>query len=85
MFTAAMYTDSPFRYELFPHDQQITTQSLVNQSKQFDAMNTLSSHVWIVIHKIDDTIIVKDAMVARGYQNLQQVYWHKPNHYIAVQ
>lgn len=83
MFTAAMYHDSPFGFELFPHDQQITTQSLTNQSKQFDAMNTLSNHVWIVVHKIEDTIIVKDAMENRGYKNLQQVYWHKPNHYVA--
>ena len=83
MFTAAMYTDAPFGYDLFPHDQQITVQSLINQSKQFDAMNTLSSHVWIVIHKIDDTIIVKEAMTARGYQNIQHAFWQKPNHYVA--
>ena len=78
-----MYNDAPFGYDLFPHDQQITTQALINQSKQFDAMNTSTGHVWIVIHKIDDTVIVKEAMVARGYQNIQQVFWEKPNHYVA--
>ena len=83
MFTAAMYHDSPFGFGLFPHDQQITTQSLSNQSKQFDAMNTQANHVWIVIHKIEDTIIVKEAMESRGYKNLQQAYWGKPNHYVA--
>ena len=68
MFAAAMYTDAPFGFDLFPHDQQITTQSLTNQSKQFDAFNTLSSHVWMVIHKIDDIIIVKEAMENRVYK-----------------
>ncbi len=82
MFTAAMYTDSPFGFELFPHDQQITVTSMTNQSKQFDAFNTLSAHAWIVIHKIDDTHIVKEAMENRGYKNLQQVFWHKPGHYV---
>ena len=78
-----MYTDAPFGYELFPHDQQITLQGLTNQSKQFDAINTKESHVWIVIHKVDDIGIVKEAMTARGYQNLQNVYWIKPDHYVA--
>ena len=82
MFTAAMYTDSPFGFDLFPHDQQITVTSMMNQSKQFDAFNTLSAHAWIVVHKIDDTHIVKEAMEMRGYKNLQQVFWEKPGHYV---
>ena len=77
-----MYTDAPFGYGLFPHDTQITTQGMVNQSKQFDAINTKQAHVWIVIHKMDDTHIVKEAMTTRGYQNIQHIYWNKPNHYV---
>ena len=78
-----MYTDSPYGYDLFPNDQQITVQSLLGQSKQYDAINTKECSVWIVIHKIDDTHIVKEAMTTRGYTNLQQVYWTKPNQYVA--
>ena len=81
-FSDAMYNDSPFGYGLFPHDDQITVHTLTEQSKQFDAFNTKSVHVWIVIHKIDDTHIVKEAMTERNYQNLQQVYWYKPGHYV---
>jgi hypothetical protein len=78
-----MYTDTPYGYDLFPHDQQITVQTLLNQSKQFDAINTKECSVWIVIHKMDDTTIVKEAMTTRGYTNLQHVFWTKPNHYVA--
>ena len=81
IFTDAMYNDAPFGYDLFPHDEQITTPGLVQQSKQFDAINTKGNHVWIVIHKADDVVIVKEAMVDRGYKNLQQVYWYQPNQY----
>jgi hypothetical protein len=82
-FTEAMYTDAPYGYDLFPHDQQITVHTLLSQSKQFDAINTKECSVWIVIHKMDDTNIVKEAMTTRGYTNLQHVFWAKPNHYVA--
>ena len=74
IFTDAMYTDNPFGYGLFPNDQQITVQWLMTQSKQFDAINTKGNHVWIVIHKVDDLHIVKEAMEERNYKNSQQVY-----------
>ena len=77
-----MYTDAPFGFDLFPHDQQITAQWLISQSKQFDAINTKGNHVWIVIHKGDDQHIVKEAMEDRGYKNIQQVYWIMPDHYV---
>ncbi len=77
-----MYNDTPFGYGLFPHDEQISVHTLTEQSKQFDAFNTKGNHVWIVIHKIDDTHIVREAMVERNYQNIQQVYWYKPGHYV---
>ena len=81
-FSDAMYNDSPFGYGLFPHDEQISVHTLTEQSKQFDAFNTKGVHVWIVIHKIDDTHIVREAMMERNYQNLQQVYWIMPDHYV---
>ena len=77
-----MYNDAPFGYDLFPNDVQITVNNLMEQSKQFDAINTNGTHVWIVIHKIDDTHIVKEAMTERHYQNLQQVYWYQPGQYV---
>jgi hypothetical protein len=77
-----MYFDSPYGYNLFPHDEQITVQALLTQSKQFDAINTQGNHVWIVLHKPDDTHIVKTAMDERNYKNLQHLYWTKPNHYV---
>ncbi len=81
MFVDAMYNDAPFGYDLFPHDQQISVTTLTEQSKQFDAINTKSNHVWIVIHKVDDTHIVREAMVERNYKNIQQIYWYKRNQY----
>ena len=77
-----MYNDTPFGYQLFPHDEQISVHTLTEQSKQFDAINTKGVHVWMVIHKIDDTHIVKEAMTERNYQNITQVYWYKPGHYV---
>lgn len=77
-----MYNDTPFGYGLFPHDEQISVNTLITQSKQFDAINTKGNHVWIVIHKADDTHIVKEAMIDRGYKNLQNLFWYKPDHYV---
>jgi hypothetical protein len=77
-----MYHDTPFGYNLFPFDEQITVQWLATQSKQFDAINTKGNHVWIVIHKIEDTNIVIEAMTDRNYKNIQHFFWHKPNHYV---
>jgi len=77
-----MYNDAPFGYDLFPHDVQITVNNLIEQSKQFDALNTNGTHVWIVIHKIEDTHIVAEAMTERHYQNLQHVYQHMPGQYV---
>lgn len=77
-----MYNDAPFGYDLFPHDVQITVNNLIEQSKQFDALNTNGTHVWIVIHKIEDTHIVDEAMKERHYQNIQRVYWYKRGHYV---
>ena len=77
-----MHNDYPFGYKIFPQDIQITTQTLVGQSKQFDACNTKGNHSWIAIHKIDDTNIVKEAMLERSYKNLQHIFWNKPNHYV---
>ena len=77
-----MYNDAPFGFGLFPHDDQISVHTLTEQSKQFDAINTKGNHAWIVIHKNDDTHIVKEAMTERNYQNLQQVFWYKPGHYV---
>lgn len=82
IFTDAFYNDAPFGYELFPGDDQVTPQWFMTQSKQFDAVNTKGNHVWIVIHKIEDTHIVMEAMKERNYKNIQQVFWHKPNHYV---
>ena len=80
--SAAMYFDAPYDYGLFPHDQQITVNNLTLMSKQFDAINTQSSHVWIVMHKPTDSTIVKEAMEERGYKNLSHVFWQKENHYV---
>jgi hypothetical protein len=77
-----MYFDSPYGYDLFPHDQQITTTGLISQSKQFDAFNTQKNHTWIVMHKPTDSLLVQEAMLERGYKNLSHVFWHKPNQYV---
>ena len=82
IFTDAFYNDAPFGYELFPGDDQVTPQWFMTQSKQFDAVNTKGNHVWIVIHKIEDTHIVMEAMKERNYKNIQHFFWHKPNHYV---
>ena len=77
-----MYLDSPFGYKIFPHDDQMTVNWLCTQSKQFDAINTKGNHVWIIVHKADDIVIVKEALEDRGYNNIQQVYWVKTDHYV---
>ena len=44
-FTDSMYNDTPFGYDLFLHDEQITIHTLLTQSKQFDSVNTQGNHV----------------------------------------
>ena len=77
-----MYLDGPFGYKIFPNDDQMTVNWLCTQSKQFDAINTKGNHVWIIVHKADDMVIVKEALEDRGYNNIQQIYWVKENHYV---
>jgi hypothetical protein len=77
-----MHFDAPYGYELFPHDQQITASSLSVQSRQFDAINTQTNHVWMVMHKPEDTNIVIEAMIDRSYKNISHFFWHKPNQYV---
>ena len=76
-----MYFDAPMGYKLFPHDLKITTAQLIAMSKQFDAINSQGSHVWITMHKPADTAIVMEAYQERQYKNISHVCWEKKDHY----
>ena len=79
--SACLYNDTPYGYGIFPNDYQITTAAMVTQCKQFDALNTAENCVWIMMHKPLDINIVYEAMVERGFKNITNVWWHKPEHY----
>ena len=70
----------PWGLDLFPHDIQVTSAALVNINKQFDAVQTLSQHVIILLHQPKDTSMVLDVLRDRRYQQMEHLFWHKSKH-----
>jgi hypothetical protein len=72
--------DMPYGYKLFPLDIQVTPADLDTIGKQFDAINTSSHYVSILMHKTGDSNLVIDHLTQRHYTHICPFGWYKEGH-----
>ena len=85
VFVAMLYADLCYGYGLFPLDTRPTVQYLSNMLKQFDAIQSADSYVVLFWHNPEDTKLVHEVMRDRNLQDIENIYWYKPEHIVAQQ
>ena len=61
-------------------DQQVTDRDLDTIGKQFDAINTATEYVAIMMHKTTDSTLVTEHLTQRSFTHICPFFWYKDGH-----
>lgn len=76
-----IFSDKPYNITDEPWEYQLTRECLIDELKQVDCVQRAASSVISFMHKPEDSLIVREALIERGYTGLQNFYWHKKDHH----